>query len=56
VKAINDNGRRTIKRALRLSTGWGTRSIWLPLYRMDTLGDSERSAFLDRVERKMRSL
>jgi len=56
VKTINDNGRRTIKRALRLSTGWGTRSMWLPLYGMDTLPAAKRDHFLDKVERKMRAL
>lgn len=56
VKTINDNGRRTIRRALRLSTGWGTRSTWLPLYGMDTMSARRRRRFLDRVERKMRAL
>jgi len=56
VKTINDNGRRTIKRALRLSTGWGTRSMWVPLYGMDTLPAGKRDQFLDKVERKMRAL
>jgi NAD(P)H dehydrogenase (quinone) len=56
VKAINDNGRRTICRALRMSTGWRTRTSWLALYGMDTLSDAERSTFLDRVEAKARAL
>lgn len=56
VKTINDNGRRTIKRALRLSTGWGTRSTWLPLYGMDTMSAGRRDRFLTKVERKMREL
>ncbi len=56
VKTINDNGRRTIKRALRLSTGWGTRSTWLPLYGMDTIGAAKREQFLVKVERVARSL
>lgn len=56
VKTINDNGRRTIKRALRLSTGWGTRSTWLPLYGMDTMSAGRRDRFLAKVERKMREL
>jgi NAD(P)H dehydrogenase (quinone) len=56
IKTINDNGRRTIKRALRLSTGWGTRSTWLPLYGMDTLSESKRERFLVKVEKMARSL
>jgi NAD(P)H dehydrogenase (quinone) len=56
VKTINDNGRRTIKRALRLSTGWGTRSRWLPLYGMDTNSAARRARFLDKVEKVARSL
>lgn len=56
IKTINDNGRRTIKRALRLSTGWGTRSRWLPLYGMDTLSAAKRERFLDKVEKVARSL
>lgn len=53
VKAINDNGRRIITRALRVSTGWRTRTTWMALYAMDTRSDAERTAFLDRVEREM---
>jgi hypothetical protein len=56
VKMINDNGRRTIKRALRLSTGWGTRSTWLPLYGMDTISTAKREQFLVKVERVVGSL
>ena len=36
VKAINDNGRRTILRAMRLSTGVRTRSTWLAMYGIDS--------------------
>ncbi|MEX1106989.1 MAG: NAD(P)H-dependent oxidoreductase [Ilumatobacteraceae bacterium] len=56
VKAINDNGRRTICRSLRMSTGLRTRTSWLALYGMDTLSDADRSTFLDRVEAKARRL
>ena len=56
IKTINDNGRRTVKRALRMSTGWGTKSLWLPLYGMDTIGPSKREAFLTKVERKVAAL
>jgi putative NADPH-quinone reductase len=51
VKGINDNGRRTITRALRMSTGWRTRTSWLALYAMDTTTAARRDQFLARVER-----
>jgi NAD(P)H dehydrogenase (quinone) len=53
VKAVNDNGRRTITRALRMSAGWRARTTWLGLYALDTRTDAERAAFLDRVESTM---
>ena len=56
VKAINDNGRRTILRAMRLSTGLRTRSRWLGLYGIDTSTADDRAEFLDRCERLARSL
>ncbi len=56
VKLINDNGRRTILRALRLSTSVRTRSTWLPLYGMDSLDPSDRERFLVKVDRLARSL
>lgn len=56
VKAINDNGRRTVTRALRMSTGWRTRTHWLALYAMDTRSDADRERFLDRVEARARRL
>jgi NAD(P)H dehydrogenase (quinone) len=56
VKAIHDNGRRTLLRALRLNTALLTRRSWLGLYAMDTRTAEQRTAFLGRVERKMRSL
>lgn len=56
VRAINDNGRRTLTRALRLNCGVRVRTHWLGLYAIDTATAGERDAFLDRVERRMRSL
>ena len=56
VRAIHDNGRRTLLRALRLNTALLTRGSWLALYRMDATSEPQRAAFLRRVERKMRSL
>ncbi len=56
VKAINDNGRRTILRAMRLSTGLRTRSTWLGLYAMDASTPVQREAFLAKCERRMQAL
>jgi NAD(P)H dehydrogenase (quinone) len=56
VKAIHDNGRRTLLRALRLNTALLTRRSWLALYEVNTSTAEQRSAFLHRVEQKMRSL
>jgi NAD(P)H dehydrogenase (quinone) len=51
VAAVNDNGRRTINRSLRVSTGFRTRTHWLGLYAVDSSTPEDRSRFLDRVER-----
>jgi NAD(P)H dehydrogenase (quinone) len=56
VKAMHDNGRRTVLRALRLNTTLTTRTSWLALYRMDTRTPEQRAAFLQRVDDKMRTL
>jgi putative NADPH-quinone reductase len=56
VKMINDNGRRTLMRALRLNTGWQTRRTWLALYRIDTRTVQQRQRFLQRVEQTMEHL
>jgi putative NADPH-quinone reductase len=56
VKAVNDNGRRTITRALRLSTGWRTRTKWIAMYRADASTPDQRSEFLAAVDRKVGSL
>jgi putative NADPH-quinone reductase len=56
VKLINDNGRRTITRTLRLSTGGKARTTWLPLYTLDGRTPDSRRAFLDRVRRSMERL
>lgn len=53
VKMLQDGGRRTLLRALRMSCGLRTRTTWLGLYSVDTSGDSDRAAFLDRVEHTM---
>ena len=56
MRFINDNGRRTLTRALRLNTGLRTRTSWLGLYAIDTATAAAAQRFLDRVEQKMRSL
>ena len=56
VGAVNDNGRRTLTRALRMNCGLRTRCRWLGLYAIDTSTAAERTAFLQRVEKRMRSL
>ena len=56
VRAINDNGRRTLTRALRLSCGVRTRCRWLGMYAIDTSTTDQRTAFLQRVEKRMQSL
>jgi NAD(P)H dehydrogenase (quinone) len=53
VKVVNDNGRRVLTRALRMSCGWRTRCRWLALYSMDTTTDDDRRRFLIRVEQQM---
>ena len=56
VKVLNDNGRRTLMRALRLNTALVTRRSWLALYKVDNCSLDQRQAFLKRVDQKMRSL
>lgn len=56
VKLMNDGGRRMITRALRMSCGLRTPTTWLGLYAVDSAGDEERDAFLDRVEHRMSHL
>lgn len=56
VKLLHDGGRRTIMRALRMSCGPHTSTTWLGCYSLDTAGEHERTAFLDRVEHTMARL
>jgi NAD(P)H dehydrogenase (quinone) len=56
VKAVNDNGRRILLRALRLNTGWRTSRTWLPFYAIDTSTLEERAAFIAKVERAVGAL
>ena len=56
IRLVNDSGRRTIARTLRLSCSLRTRTSWLALYSMDTATDADRSAFLTRITDRMASL
>jgi hypothetical protein len=56
VALINDNGRRIVTRALRMSCGFRARTTWLGLYAIDTSTPAQRQAFLARVEQKMARL
>ncbi|HWL44385.1 MAG TPA: NAD(P)H-dependent oxidoreductase [Ilumatobacter sp.] len=56
VTAINDNGRRTLARTLRLSCGWRARPVWLGLYRMDARTDADRAEFAAHVRTRMARL
>lgn len=56
VKLINDCGRRSLKRTLRLSCGLRVRTSWLGLYAIDTENDDGRTEFANRVERSMARL
>ena len=56
VRLVNDNGRRVLTRALRLSCGFRVRATWLGFYAIDTSSPGQRTAFLARVEQKMATL
>ena len=46
VKLINDNGRRTLTRAIRMSTGLRTRTMWFGIYALDTCTQHQREKFI----------
>jgi NAD(P)H dehydrogenase (quinone) len=56
VKLTNDNGRRLITRALRMSCGWRTRTTWLALYAIDTADADRRERHLARIESRLAAL
>jgi NAD(P)H dehydrogenase (quinone) len=56
VRLVNDNGRRVVTRALRMSCGFRARTTWLGLYAIDTSTPAQRQAFLAHVEQKMAGL
>ncbi|MGA9279451.1 NAD(P)H-dependent oxidoreductase [Ilumatobacter sp.] len=56
VRAVNDNGRRTLMRALRLSCGWRTSRQWFGMYGIDGSTEVRRHEFAARVERELSEL
>jgi len=56
VRFVNDNGRRILTRALRMSCGLRVRTTWLGLYAIDTSTAAQRQGFLAQVEQKMAGL
>ena len=56
IKAVNDNGRRTIARTLRVACGRGTAVTWHGLYALDGRTPERRQAFLREVEQSMKAL
>ena len=56
VRLINDNGRRILTRALRVSCGFRTRTRWLGLYGIDTSTEVQRAEFAALVEQTMADL
>src|SRR4029453_7828995 len=53
VKLTNDNGRRVVPRALRISCGCRTRTTWLALYAIDTADADRRERHLARIESRL---
>lgn len=56
VRLVNDNGRRTLTRALRLTCGPRTSTTWRALYGVDTSTAVQRERFLAEVETATRRL
>lgn len=56
VRIANDNGRRILLRALRMSGPWRTRTSHQGLYALDTSTVESRKKFLSDIEKKTASL
>ncbi|HRE03846.1 MAG TPA: NAD(P)H-dependent oxidoreductase [Ilumatobacteraceae bacterium] len=56
VRLVNDNGRRTLLRALRLNTGPRCRTTWLACYSLDTSTALDRAGFLHRITSTLAAL
>ena len=53
VKLVNDNGRRTLTRAIRMSTGLRTRTMWCGIYALDTCTQQQREKFIANTTQKI---
>jgi len=53
VKLVNDNGRRTLTRAIRMSTGLRTRTMWRGIYALDTCTQQQREKFIADTTQKI---
>ncbi len=53
VKLVNDNGRRTLTRAIRMSTGLRTRTMWCGIYALDTCTQQRREKFIADTTQKI---
>jgi putative NADPH-quinone reductase len=53
VKLVNDNGRRTLTRAIRMSTGLRTRTMWCGIYALDTCTQQQREKFIADTTQKI---
>jgi putative NADPH-quinone reductase len=53
VKLVNDNGRRTLTRAIRMSTGLRTRTMWCGIYALDTCTHQQREKFIADTTQKI---
>jgi hypothetical protein len=47
---VRDPGKTIVMKGLKPLCAKGCRTFWLGLYRMDTVSEARRQAFLDRVE------
>jgi NAD(P)H dehydrogenase (quinone) len=56
VRLVNDGGRRTLLRALRMLCGPRCRTSWLALHSVDRATPDERARFVIRVEQRLRRL
>jgi NAD(P)H dehydrogenase (quinone) len=56
VRLVQDGGRRTVLRALRMLCGPRCRTSWLALHSIDRATFDDRARFLARVERRLRRL
>jgi NAD(P)H dehydrogenase (quinone) len=55
-RLMNDNGRRILTRALRMSCGLRARPAWMALYGNDTATADDRTRFLSKITSRMASL